>query len=88
MGAVLLEKDPKPIRRKVITGATVLILYTNWQGVTEQRYITPITGTNRWHEGDKFHPRPQWVFDAWCHDRNAIRTFCYASVHKWEPYAS
>jgi predicted DNA-binding transcriptional regulator YafY len=74
----------KKIERKFLNGASLCIVYTNWRGVTSQRYITPINGSLRWHEGDKFHPKPQWVIDAWDHDKRAIRTFTLLDIQKFE----
>mgnify|MGYP001560075271 CR=1 FL=1 len=74
----------KPLKLLKLNGASICIVYTNWKGVTSQRYITPITNSLRWHEGDQYHPTPQWVFDAWDHDKRAIRTFTLLDIQKFE----
>lgn len=50
----------------------VLLGYTNWRGEFAERSITPI----RVHFGaTDWHPEPQWLIEAFDHDRNANRDF-------------
>jgi hypothetical protein len=79
MSAHILGERKKPHLITISKGSIVMV-YTNWKGMTQERYVTPITGSLRWHEGDKFHPTPQWVFDAWDHEKRAIRTFTMKDI--------
>ena len=47
-------------------------IYTNWQGVTAERTITPVM---IWYGSNSYHPDPQWFVDGFCHDRKAMRSF-------------
>lgn len=87
MAGVLLngEKKEKP-KRKVITGATVLIRYTDWKGLTEDRFITPIPNSNFWHEGDAHYPDKQWMIKAWDHKLCRIVSLAMKDIKKWEVY--
>lgn len=83
MPAHILEEPDSPRKRlkliKAIKGSIVMV-YTNWKGETKERYVTPIAGSLRWDEGDRYHPYPRWVFDAWDHEKRAILTFTMKDI--------
>ncbi len=61
----------------------VLIVYTNWRGLTAERHILPRPGTLRF-AATEHHPEPQWVFDAWDMERGVERTFALKDVSSWK----
>jgi predicted DNA-binding transcriptional regulator YafY len=84
MPAHLLDQEKvTPSKRLKLVRAvkgSIVMTYTNWRGQTQERYVTPIAGSLRWHEGDKYHPKPQWTIDAWDHEKQAIRTFTLKDI--------
>lgn len=59
---------------------SVVIDYTNHRGERSLRTITPHNvrfGSSQWH------PEPQWMLEAWDHDRDAHRSFAMADIHEW-----
>lgn len=77
---ILGEKKKRPDGVRFVTGASICMVYTNWRGETKERYVTPIHASLRWHDGDEYHPKPQWVFDAYDHEKRAIRTFTLKDI--------
>ncbi len=59
---------------------TVIIVYTNYKGVTGKRRIVPIEilfGHNEWHTQD------QWLMRALDLEKNAERTFALKDIQSW-----
>ena len=59
---------------------TVVILYTNYKGITNIRTILPkkiFFGKNEWHKEE------QWLMLAFDFDKNADRTFALKDIKKW-----
>lgn len=63
------------------SGKPLTINYTNWQGKTEERVISP-----QHIEFIKtvWHPVETWCVLAWCHHRQADRVFCILDIHTAE----
>ncbi len=78
MAAHILGEKPK-LHRRVINGASLYIVYTDWKQVAKQRYITPIVGALYWFEGDERY-EPQWAIRAWDHDENRVLTFMLTGI--------
>jgi predicted DNA-binding transcriptional regulator YafY len=60
----------------------VLIDYVNYRGERSERLVEPAQiyfGSNEWH------PEPQWLMDAWDHQKQAYRTFAMKDIHSWNP---
>lgn len=60
----------------------ILIRYTNYRGETALRRIIPISlrfGSTEWH------PRPQWLLEAFDLDRRAERAFALKDILEWSP---
>ena len=60
---------------------TISIVYTNWKGKTAIRRITPL---NFYHGSTEYHPKPQWLVDAWDLEKKANRTFALKDIHVWD----
>ena len=58
----------------------VRIRYTNHRGITEERVITPERIV---FAATDYHPAPQWLLQAFCHERQAMRLFAVSGVHAW-----
>lgn len=61
---------------------TITIRYTNYRGETAFRRIIPKSirfGTTPWH------PREQWLLDAFDLDKNAERFFALEDILEWNP---
>ena len=54
--------------------------YMNHRGVTEQRNVRPIM---IWYGETQWHPKKQWMLNAWCQDRNAERDFAFNDIKDW-----
>lgn len=64
-----------------MTEHAVRILYTNYRGVTESRVIVP----RKLYWGmTEHHPTEQWLLEAICLSRKALRTFAMKDVRLWE----
>lgn len=63
--------------------AQVVIDYTNWRGERALRTIEPRQLV--WSEGNEFHPRPQWLLEAWDVEKGALRSFAMVDIHSWTP---
>lgn len=60
----------------------VLIDYTNHAGIRKIRQIDPVgiyLGSTDWH------PKEQWLLDAYDVARDDARTFAIADIHHWWP---
>ncbi len=60
----------------------VIITYKNWKGVKSTRTVTPIESSLRFAP-TKWHPEPQWVIDAWDHEKESVRTFAMKDITSW-----
>lgn len=58
----------------------VVIHYTNHRGETADRRIVPIKIV---YKGTEWHPEPQWLLQAYDHDRQAERLFALADISAW-----
>ena len=59
----------------------VVIDYTNYRGERSKRLVNPVRiyfGSNQWHED------PQWLMEAYDHEKEANRDFAMKDIHKWE----
>lgn len=59
----------------------VRIVYTNHRGTKAARVIRPIAmrfGSTQWH------PKRQWLMQAWDYGKEAERTFALCDVSEWE----
>ncbi len=74
-----LVNAPRPACRDV------MIDYTNWRGERGVRRITP---SSMRFSATEYHPKPQWLIDAFDHEKQASRTFAVADVHQWAPVDS
>lgn len=64
----------------------VIIRYKNWRGEVTERRISPLpshVGFWLYLSRNSWHPDPQWLFDAFDHDRGAVRTFAMSGVLSW-----
>lgn len=62
-------------------GSRVRIDYTNHKGERALRVINPISiqfGETTWH------PEPQFLLEAYDHEKNSHRTFALKDIHSWE----
>jgi hypothetical protein len=69
-------RRPMTIHSRQIVG----ISYTNHRGETAFRRIIPIKiyfGSSQWH------PKDQWLMDAFDLDKQAQRSFAMIDIHKW-----
>ncbi|PID32885.1 hypothetical protein CR956_00115 [Candidatus Saccharibacteria bacterium] len=60
----------------------VVIDYTNYRGKRMLRRVRPIRlvfDSNQWH------PKPEWLLEAFDLDKNAERTFSLKDIHSWKP---
>lgn len=67
------EANPKRI---------VTITYKNHRDETRERHIIPIAifyGQTEWH------PKDQWMLNAWDIDKSAERTFAIGDIANWTP---
>jgi len=62
----------------------VVVDYTNWRGERAERAILPIAGTMRLGSNE-WHPKPQWLFDAFDVAKDEERVFALAGIHSWKP---
>lgn len=66
-----------------LSGAVKLIVwidYTNHVGITERRRVTPHF---LWWGSSKYHKTDQHFMRAHCHERDAVRDFAMADIHRW-----
>ena len=54
--------------------------YTNWNGKHGTRNIVPVRIF--WGKTE-FHPKNQWLLEAYDLDKNAGRIFAMDEIHKW-----
>ncbi len=59
---------------------SVVIDYTNWKGHRSEREIIP---DRIWFGVTDYHKRPQWLLDAYDHEKGAMRTFAMSDIHSW-----
>lgn len=60
----------------------IVIRYTNYRGETALRRIIPMSlrfGSTEWH------PRAQWLLEAFDLDRHAERSFALQDILEWSP---
>lgn len=60
----------------------VEIDYTNWKGERKKRTILPRPGGVVF-EGNKFHPKPQWILYAMDVEKKEERGFAMENIHSW-----
>ncbi len=60
----------------------VTFTYTNYKGVTAKRRVRPIKLK---FGSTEFHPKQQWLLDAWDCDKRSYRTFAMADIREWAP---
>lgn len=58
----------------------VVILYTNYRGETARRKIIP---SSIWFGSTEYHPKAQWLLEAYDVEKGADRTFAIADVAEW-----
>lgn len=71
----------------VVTGLqvpTITVVYTNHRGETAVRRIRPF---NLYFGSTVWHPRPQWLMDAFDEEKNATRTFALEDMKPYVNYA-
>ncbi len=69
-----------PDRINFLPPQKVQLDYTNWRDDRSLRLVTPHDisyGTNEWHR------EPQWLMQAFDHDKNSMRTFALKDIHSW-----
>lgn len=59
---------------------TVVIDYTNHAGVRRIRCVSPM-GIR--FDSSQWHPEPQWLLDAYDIDKDDVRIFAVADIHRW-----
>ena len=59
---------------------SVQIVYTNYRGETAVRTITP---KKIWFGKTDWHPKSQWLLDAFDHNKDAERTFAMKDIRAW-----
>lgn len=59
------------------TSQPAVILYRNYRGETARRRIIPQLV---WFGATDWHPKPQWVLEAFDVDKNATRSFALRDV--------
>lgn len=59
---------------------SVKLLYTNYRGETALRHVTP---KKLWFGETDWHPEPQWLLEAFDHDKNADRSFAMKDIKCW-----
>ncbi|MGB0848221.1 MAG: WYL domain-containing protein [Thiolinea sp.] len=52
--------------------------YTNWKGETRERRINP---GRVWYGDTEFHPKRQWLLQAFDIEKQAVRNFALADIH-------
>jgi len=62
----------------------VRIHYTNYRGVTDVRHIKVCENTPLVYGSNKYHPKPQWLLNAFDLDKLEHRTFAMEGIHIWE----
>jgi len=58
----------------------VVIRYRNHRGEVALRRIEP---RNIWFGSTEWHPREQWLLNAYDHDKQAERDFALADILEW-----
>jgi len=58
----------------------VRILYTNYRGETALRVVYPERIV---FDATDWHPKEQWLLEAFDEDRNAIRLFAMKDIKAW-----
>lgn len=59
----------------------VSILYKNWKGETDWRWILPL---NIYFGKTEWHPEYQWLMEAFDLDKRAPRTFAVKDIQSWK----
>jgi len=58
----------------------VKILYTNYRGETALRVIYP---NNMIFDETEWHPKKQWLLEAFDENKNAMRLFAMKDIKDW-----
>ena len=61
----------------IVTNKAIRIDYVNYKGRRTTRLVTPIT---LWFGSTEYHPKEQWMFTAYDHDKDAMRDFALKDV--------
>lgn len=75
---------PKPVLPQKPRDRVVRIHYTNYRGVTDVRHIKICENTPLIYSSNKWHPKPQWLLNAYDLDKQTSRIFAMEGIHKWE----
>jgi DNA segregation ATPase FtsK/SpoIIIE-like protein len=59
---------------------TAYIDYTNWRGERSYRRVRPLRVV---FENNEWHPDTQWLLEAIDLEKEQVRTFAMAGIHKW-----
>jgi hypothetical protein len=60
----------------------VVVTYTNYRGETAERRIMP-TGKSLHYGSTEWHPKPQWLLEAYDCDKKENRVFAMEGFSKW-----
>lgn len=73
----MIDRDESPHIMENLN-RTIHFNYKNHKGTTRTRTVTPhsITFTH-----NEYHPTPQWLMIAYCHDAKATRTFALNDIY-------
>ena len=79
-----LHSESEPVANAVAADdpSAVVIDYTNFRGERSERRILP---DRVWFGIAEWHPRAQWILDAWDLEKGALRSFTMADIHSWRP---
>lgn len=75
---------PEPTSAGHLGLASVRIDYTNYRGERGIRTVLP--GLIYFGSAPPRHPGPEWLMEAWDHEKEAARTFAMKDIHSWEPF--
>jgi len=73
--------DDKSNKVDISEKKLVKILYTNYRNETAVRSIIPI---KIWFGKTDWHPKEQWLLDAYDIEKQANRSFALIDVQKWD----
>jgi hypothetical protein len=69
---------------ETVSGLTIWIDYTNHRGERHWRKIAPTADRpSMWWGRTEWHVEPQWLLDAYDHEKGAVRTFAMKDIHGW-----
>ena len=77
----MLDQQAQPVDHASVAEAQVIMVeYTNYRDETAIRRIIP---KRLLFQATKWHPRPQWIMEAYDLDRKADRSFALQDVVSW-----